>query len=180
MKNKLLISFCLLFISCHFIGCKKDVNDSYGENYITITGSFTVGEKNFKNTTFYLGDPSYHEGYIRPRILNAKHVVENMIVIEPVDNVTIGTDVFINYEYYIYRDTPGSVESELYINIFDSSEIGNFSISSYNVPTKITKVDEVDGYIEGSFEGTFGIDKKTGTYPVKGKFKVKRIDYITK
>lgn len=181
MKKFFAVAVAFFFVSTHFIGCKKDNNDAPGSNSITITGTFTVGETTFNNATFFLGDPNAHEGYVRPNYQIVRKDVLNMIEIVPVNNIDLGNNIFLSYEYYIFTDTPGSVQSELYIKVLEGDVKGNFMIACYNAPVKITKVDEVGGYIEGTFEGTFHIDKKSvDSYPVKGRFKVKRIEYITK
>ncbi len=183
--NKVLTSaIALIFISAMFLCCKKDDN-STATNSITITGTFTIGDKTYTNPTFDIGDPNLHKGIIRPNYQVQKYPTSNMIYIEPVDIYDLGNNIALNYYYSIYSDAVGAdISSSAYIGVYLNSEKGE-GVWLYcdNLLTTVTKVGEVDDYIEGTYEGLFTespAKKDVVEYPVAGKFKVKRYEFIEK
>jgi len=183
MKKLFSVMLALAIFSAIFISCSKDDENASPSNSITITGEFIIGEKTYTNPTFDLGEPELHEGYVRPNYQNLKVPVPNMIEIEPFDQFDLGNNTVLDYGYSIYSDAPGtdlpsSAHIEVYLNVAKESGIWLYCD---NLLTTVTKVGDVGGYIEGTYEGTFYPSVKSEvSYPVKGKFKVKRIEYITK
>ncbi|HSA04809.1 MAG TPA: hypothetical protein P5145_04365, partial [Tenuifilaceae bacterium] len=159
-------------VGATFLSCQKDDEESLS-NYIKITGEFSVGDKIYTNPTFDLGEPDLHKGYLSPMVSKTGNMIKVMLV----DNFELGNDIVLYYEYYIYGETVGEFESSAYVGIYLTTK-GEYGTHLYcdDLTTKITKVGAVGGYIEGEYEGTFYQDKKAVEgYPIKGKFKVKRI-----
>lgn len=173
MKKLLTLIAMFTLVGATFVSCEKDDEESLS-NYIKITGEFTVGDKTYTNPTFDLGEPDLHTAYLSPMFEKT-----NMIKVEPIEEFDLGNNIMLDYDYYIYGETLGEQESSAYISIYLPREKADgFWIYSNDIFTKITKVDEVGGYIEGEYEGTFYPETKdVEGYPVKGKFKVKRIEY---
>ncbi len=183
MKKLLTSIFAIALIGLVFNSCKKD-DETVLDNSITIEGTFTIGDKTFTNPTFDLGKADEHEGYVRPNYQDLKSVVPNMIKIQPIEEgIDVENDFWLEYDYYVYSDSPGTdIESEAYLSIYQPIAVKSSGDGLWlycgNLKTTITKVGEVGDYIEGTLEGTFSLSKKAETtYPVKGKFKVKRIAY---
>lgn len=168
----------LTIFSAIFISCSKDDENASPSNSITIQGEFTVGDKTFTNPTFDLGTPDDLTAYLANY---GKSETYNTIVIDNED-VDLGDNFAMNYDIDIYSDTVGSDFSmSAYIAIYENimAKQGGLYIYSSGAKAKITKVGEVGGYIEGTFEGDFYYDKKApepAPFYVKGKFKVKRVE----
>ncbi len=172
MKKLLTFITVITLLGVTFVSCQKESVDST-ENYIRIMGEFTVGDSTFTSPIFNLGSPALHVGYLSP--MDSKEV--NMIRIEPDSALVVDNDIVLDYNYYIYGSTEGEFESSANVAIYIPAKTSGFWIYSDDFTTTVTKVGNVGGYIEGNYEGTFFLDKKTEvSYPVKGKFKVERID----
>lgn len=171
MKKLLTLIAIFAIVGATLVSCEKEDEESLS-NYIKITGEFTVGEKTYTNPTFDLGEPDLHIAYLSPMFQKT-----NMIKVEPFEAFDLGNNIILDYDYYIYGEAVGEFESNANIAIYIPEKVSyGFWIYCSDLTTKITKVGEVGGYIEGEYEGTFYPDKKSVEgYPVKGKFKVKRI-----
>lgn len=179
MKKLLSALLVLTMISTIFISCSKDDENTSPSNSISITGTFTVGDKTYTNPTFDLGDPSEHEGYIMPNY--QKIPAPNQIKIQAAEDFDLGNNILLDYYCYINTNTPGEASASAYIEVYMNVAKEGLWIYCDNVTATVTKVGDVGGYIEGTYVGTFYPDKKIEvSYPVKGTFKVKRIEYITK
>jgi len=172
-KTFVLIAVFALAVSV-FVSCEK--SDESSSNSITITGTFTVGDKTYENPTFDLGDPTAHIGYIQIQV----PLKSNRIYVGPKEPFDVGNGIFLNYEYYINGDAPGTYESDAYVSVYIPNGKSGIWLYSSDLTSTVTKVEAVGGYIEGYYEGTFYPDKKTVEgYTVAGKFKVKRVEYQT-
>lgn len=172
MKKLLTFITVITLLGVTFVSCEKDSEVS-SENFIRITGEFTVGDSTFTSPIFNLGDPTLHVGYLSPMVSKEG----NMIKIEPDSALVVDNDIMLDYDYYIYGSTTGEFASSAYIAIYVPVKTSGFWIYSDDFTTTVTKVGNIGEYIEGYYEGTFFLDKKAEvSYPVKGKFKVERID----
>lgn len=175
MKKLLTSIFVLAFIGILLNSCKKD-DENVAENTVTIQGEFTIGTKTFTNPTFDLGSPANLTAYLANY---SKSSTYNTIVISN-DNIDLGNNILMDYDIDIYSVTTGrDFSMYTYIAIYDNIPAkSGLYIYSYDAKATITKVGDVGGYIEGTFEGDFYLDKKLpdpAPYHVKGKFKVKRV-----
>ncbi len=171
MNKKLFLFNFLLCIVLISNSCKKDDNSPDFTNSITITGTFTVGGKEYINPTFALGSASEHIGYY---IYNSKSATG--IKLEPWDIVELGNNTVLNYNFDIYGTTPSSNPKELsgFLSIYQRGDDSDeFTLMNQNVSAVITKVEEVGGYIEGTYEGDFQDFSGNTTYHIIGVFKVK-------
>ena len=176
MKRLLTAIFVLALIGVSINSCKKD-EVTASVNSVTITGTFTVGDKTYTNPTFDLGIPEQQFGYTYASL---KPPVDNTIWIGTMDSdIDLGNNVFLNYYFDIYSATPGiAIEMYCYLTVYLDADVLNSHLYlwSNTALATVTKVDEVGGYIEGTYEGDFGLDKKgDAPYHLKGNFKVKRI-----
>lgn len=175
MRKLFTLVFAITIVGLIFNSCKKD-DETVLDNSITIEGTFTVGDKTYTNPTFDLGASTDHKGFRYPMYVKSIEPTY-MIKIEPLEDVfDLGEGMLLEYDYYIYSDAVGvKTNSEVEFGVFDPLKQVGFWLYSNNVTTTVTTVDAVGGYIEGTFEGTFYVERKVETtYPVKGKFKVKR------
>lgn len=174
---KKLISFIavLAVVSALFVSCEKD--EETLSNSVKIEGTFTIGEKTYTNPTFNLGEPEAHIGYLVNYGIAKEY---NGIYIEHAEDVDLGDNVELEYYFQIYSAQVGestmSSEFEIYLNL-PVKESGLY-IYSNNASVNVTKIGDVGGYIEGTYEGDFYYDDKKAEAPffLKGKFKVKRIN----
>lgn len=167
----------LTMISAIFISCSKDDENTSPSNSITIQGEFTIGTKTFTNPTFDLGSPADLTAYLG---YNTKTTEYNTIYIENED-IDLGNNIFMDYDIDIYSATTGSDFSMyVYVAIYENIPAkSGLYIYSYDAKATVTKVGDVGGYIEGTFEGDFYYDKKiieVAPFHLKGTFKVKRIN----
>jgi len=173
MKKLVSAIAVLAVVSALFISCEKDEESL--SNSVTIEGTFTIGEKTYTNPTFNLGEPEAHVGYLVNYGIAKEY---NGIYIGHEENVDLGDNVELEYYFQIYSAQVGEStmysEFEIYLNL-PVKESGLY-IYSGNASVNVTKIDEVGGYIEGTYEGDFYYDKKGSEAPfyLKGKFKVKR------
>ncbi len=173
MKKLITLFTVFVLVGITVVSCEKDDSES-ASNSIKITGTFTVGDKTYENPTFDLGDPTAHIGYIQIQ----EPLKSNRIYVGPKEPFDVGNGIFLNYESYINGDAPGTYESDAYVSVYIPNGKSGIWLYSSDLTSTITKVDEVGGYIEGYYEGTFYQESKlTGSYTVKGKFKVLRIEY---
>jgi hypothetical protein len=173
MKKLITLIAAFVLVGTSIVSCEKDDSES-ASNSITIKGTFTAGDKTYENPTFNLGDPSDHIGFIQTNI----PVKANRIYVGPKEPFDVGDGNFLNYESYINGDAPGTYESDAYVSVYIPNGKSGIWLYSSNLTSTVTKVDEVGEYIEGYYEGTFYQETKSaGSYTVKGKFKVLRIEY---
>lgn len=171
MKKRVLF-LALAMLSFTFLSCEK--NSSEPANYLKIEGSFTIGEKEFINPTFNLGEPEEHEGYF----VYFPQKENNAIEIIPTQAFDVGDNLLLMYYMQLNTAQVGSAQMEGNIRIYPE-EGEPFIISCEGIDANITKIDEVEGYIEGSFQGDYYISlTKVLPYHVKGKFRVKIADQI--
>lgn len=176
MKKLLTLIAAFALVGVTFVSCEKDDEES-ASNSITITGNVVIGEKEFTNPTFNLGNPDEHQGYT---VTFVKKNVANGIIIEPVELISIGNNLLLGYQMEIYSAEVGQTTMYCNVSIYDGTPLNKtygFAASASQVTVNITKVGAVGEYIEGTYEGEFGEPTKTEipTYQIKGKFKVKRI-----
>lgn len=176
--KKIILALAVLVSACAaIVSCSKD-DEILPDNSITITGTFTVGDKTYTNPTFDLGGADEHEAYLATFQKNKQEY--NTVVINNVNEIMLGSNNFVTYNLQIYSAVPASnVNMYAHIGVYPVgiAKVSYLSIYGDNAKAKITKIGEVGGYIYGSYEGEFVIPGKTaGTYYVKGKFKVKRIN----
>ncbi len=173
--HSLVVMFAL--VGTTFVSCEKD--DEAAANSMTIIGTFQVGENQYTNPTFNLGNPDDHEGYL-VSFIGKK--VENGMIIEPIMNIDLGNNLYANYEMEIYTAQPGT--STMYCNVsiyegmVDKKYIADFYLVSQDADVTVTKVGAVGDYIEGTYEGDFyePTKKEIPPFHIKGNFKVKRIE----
>jgi len=175
MKKLFAVMLALTMISTIFISCSKDENNS-PSNSITIQGEFTIGTKTFTNPTFDLGSSADLTAYLA----NYSKSTYNTIVISS-DGIDLGNNFLMDYDIQIYSVIPGTdISMYAYVAIYENIPAkSGLYIYSYDAKAKVTKVGDVGGYIEGTFEGDFYYDKKIPTpapFHLKGTFKVKRIE----
>ena len=165
MKRLLTAIFVLALIGVSINSCKKDEATASG-NSVTITGTFTVGDKTFTDPTFDLGTPEQHYGYT---YYNTKPPVATAIQIGSGENdIDLGENVFLYYYMDIYSAAPGTaIETYSYFEVYldTPAKSTSLSIYSYDALATVTKVDEIGGYIEGTYEGDYYYDKKNETAP---------------
>jgi len=174
MKKLFLFFLSLTTIFVSFTACEKEDGKLTGVNVVSFTGDLVIGNKTYTNPTFDLGDPNEHIAYTRPQY--NKNSVVNIIKMEPWDIIYLPDNLVFNYNFDINTDEVGVAESDGYIEIsIDDSEEGIWLYGEFT--TTITKIEEIGGYIEGTYTGTFypSIKKKENPIAVEGVFKVKRI-----
>jgi len=176
MKKLYTAMLALTMVSAIFISCSKD-DETPTSNSITILGEFTIGDKTFTDHTFDLGSSSELEGYLTT--INAKNSVNNAIRIEN-EGIDIGNNILFNFDLEVYSASVGDnismyADVQVYQNI-PLKQTTSLYIYSNNATANITKVGDVGGYIEGTFEGDFNYSGKVvAPFYLKGKFKVKRV-----
>ena len=177
MKRLFTAIVVLALVGATFNSCKKD--DSTISNSVTITGTFTIGDKTYTNPTFNLGDPDLHQGYLTTYY---KVPTYNGLRIEDVDGIDLGNNTLLSYNCDIYTVEPGVTTMYCYLEIYPSlAKTTGLYIYSSDAAVTVTKVDAVGGYIEGTYEGDFFLDKKeTVPYHLSGKFKVKHTEIPVK
>ena len=177
MKRLLTAIFAFALIGIVFTSCKKD-DETVLDNSITIEGTFTVGDKTYTNPTFDLGLSDQYIGYTYS---NTKLLFHNTIGVE-IESFDLGNNALLDYSLTINTAVAGAEEISIQANLYiylDAAKTSNFQLYSDSAKAIVTKVDDVGGYIEGTFEGDFSEPgKKTTPYHVKGKFKVKHIENI--
>lgn len=174
MKKLILFLLALVTISVSFVSCEKEDEKLTGVNVVSFTGELIIGDKTYTNPTFDLGDPKEHIAYLRPQY--NKNSMVNFIKMEPWDIIYLPENLVFNYNFNINTDKVGVAESDGYIRIsIDDSDEEIWLDGEFT--TTITKMEEIDGYIEGTYTGTFySYNKKEGNpITVEGAFKVKRI-----
>ena len=171
MKKLFTTIIVLTLIGASFYSCKKD--DASISNSLTITGTFTIGDKVYTNPTFNLGGPEQHMGYLN----TANKASANSIHVEPWDIVELGNNVFLNYNFEIYTAVSGPEAVEMFTNLniyLGGAKSSSLFLYSNNATAIVSKVGAVDDYIEFTFEGDFyEVIKKTVLYHINGTFKVK-------
>ncbi|HSA05185.1 MAG TPA: hypothetical protein P5145_06315 [Tenuifilaceae bacterium] len=177
MKKLLTLFAVFALVGITFVACEKDDEES-ASNSITITGTFNVGEKEFTNPTFNLGEPDEHQGYT---VTFIEKNVYNGIIIEPTDLISLGNNLYLYYKMEIYTAQPGTTTMYCNVSIYegfiDKKFIADFYVVSQDANVTINKVGALGEYIEGTYEGDFYVPTKAELppYQIKGKFKVKRI-----
>ncbi|HPS04796.1 MAG TPA: hypothetical protein PLE97_05545, partial [Tenuifilaceae bacterium] len=90
---------------------------------------------------------------------------------------TISSVDGLNIHYYLVLegDKPGNAGLTAMI-LFNKNDENIFTLESVQVQATITKIDEVGGFIEATYSGSF-TDHNTSsqTYSAQGKIKAKRI-----
>jgi hypothetical protein len=162
-------------VSATFVSCEKDDETSVS-NSITIAGTVDVGDQQLTDPTFNLGNPEDHEGYLTSYSKGAA----DLIIISPVELVSLGNNLYLYYEMHIYSTEVGETTMYCEVSIYDGlqgKKVSYFNVSADDIAVNISKVGDVGGYIEGTYEGVFSIPTKVDipTYQINGKFKVKRI-----
>ncbi len=171
-----LTAFAALLITV-IQSCKKDNEQEGLTNYVKIEGTFTVGEKTYVNPTFDLGNPEDHEAELYSEINKSAY---DGITIIPAQEFDLGNYNFLMYYIDINSAEVGSAQMYYNIRISSTYEKAGLFISSDAVAVNITKIGEVGGYIEGTFEGDlyYAVKKQETPFHVTGKFKVKRYESI--
>lgn len=173
MKKFILNLFTLSMILVSFISCEKE-NEMTGVNVISFTGEFVIGNKTYTNPTFDLGDPKEHIAYLLPQY-SEKNSSSYFIKMEPWNIIYLPNDIKFNYNFNIYTDKIGTAESDGYINIFSINNEDEEIWLNGSFTTTITKIEDIDGYIEGTYTGSFyPSNKKENPITIDGIFKVKR------
>ncbi len=182
MKKLVTTIFAIALIGLVFNSCKKD-DETVLDNSITIEGTFTIGDKTFTNPTFDFGTPEQNQGYLVNYI--QKSEPEGYVKISSgEEDIDLGDGIYLDYDLKAYIIAAGETSDTWIEFTFYNEQDDYLSFYSTTFTTKITKIDEVGGYIEGTYEGVVsnslvakGVE---ADYPVKGKFKVKRIAINTK
>jgi len=174
MKKLLTLIAMFALVGTTFVACEKD--DESASNTITITGTVNVGQKELIDPSFNLGDPENHVGFLT----TFDKAEANAMIIEPADFISLGDNLYLDYEMEIRSAEVGQTTMYCNVSIYEGipyDKSYNFYVYSSEVAVNITKVGDVGEYIEGTYEGEFGVPTKTEipTYQIKGKFKVKRI-----
>ncbi|HSA05184.1 MAG TPA: hypothetical protein P5145_06310 [Tenuifilaceae bacterium] len=181
MKKLFTLITVLALVSATFVSCEKDDSEP-ASNSITITGTFNVGEKEFTNPTFNLGSAEDHEGFLTSYdVLKAANGIK---IYAPMD-IDLGNNLNLYYEMEIYTAQTGTANMFCNVGIYEQgtvNKVGGFYLSCSQGSVTVSKIGEVGGYIEGTYEGDFyeGDKGEVAPYHVKGKFKVKRVDEPTK
>ena len=172
MKRLLTAIFVLALIGASFYSCKKDETTHNPNNSITITGTFTIGDNTFTNPTFDLGEPTNHVGSYRIYTLPA---TVNGLEFYPKNDIDLGNNVTLSYENEIYSAATGTADMFAEFHFYLNGTL--FTLYSETATAKVTKIDAVGGYIEGTYEGTFyePTRKNQTSYSIKGSFKVEHI-----
>ncbi len=175
--KKIITLFSLIGLLCiGFVSCKKD-SEEVATNYVKIEGTFTIGEKEYISPTFDLGNPEDHEAQLNTVISKNTY---NGITIIPAQAFDLGNDNSLMYYMEINSAEVGP--AQMYCNFRINSAINKSTslfISNDEVNVNITKIGEVGGYIEGTYESDFYLSgEKQAPFHVKGKFKVKRYESI--
>lgn len=173
MKKLFTLIAVFALVGTSFISCEKD--DESASNTITITGTFGVGDKTYTNPTFDLGSPEDHIAWIQATPM--KNGSANMIKVYLKDEIiNIGGEYNLYYRLRIYNDQPGEADGEINVEIFTYEEKSSVYFGSDEFSVNLTSIGEVGGYIEGTYEGVlYMMSKDVEGFPVKGKFKVKRV-----
>jgi len=177
MKKIITLFAMFALVGATFVSCEKD--DEAVANSMTITGTFQIGENQYVNPTFNLGNPDEHEGYL-VSFIGKK--VDNGMIIEPIMDIDLGNNLYANYEMEIHTAQPGTTTMycnvSIYQGLVDKKTIADFYVVSQDADVTVSKVGAVGEYIEGTYEGDFYEPTKNEIPPfhIKGSFKVKRIE----
>jgi len=173
MRKFLKALFALALVGLVFNSCKKD-DETASENSITIEGTFSIGDKTFTNPTFDLGSPVNHYGHlVNLGKLNSSHAIQ----IRDEEPIDIDNNIELQYYLFFYGAQEGSFSGEGKIEIYIDATKQSYVILSANlINVKVIKVEEVGGYIQGTYEGTFYNQNSEDSYPVKGVFKVMHVN----
>ncbi|HOZ15888.1 MAG TPA: hypothetical protein PLH91_10890 [Tenuifilaceae bacterium] len=176
MKKLFTLIAVFALASATFVSCEKDDEESI-TNSITIAGTVYVGAQQLTSPTFNLGNPENHEGFLATFYNKAE---PNAIIIEPVDLISIGNNLYLYYEMQIYSASIGQTTMYCNVSIYEGQpgrKVSGFYVSADDITVNLTKVGAVGEYIEGTYNGTFYIPVKSvpDSYQINGKFKVKRI-----
>lgn len=174
MKKLFTLIAMFALVGATFVSCEKD--DESASNTITITGTFEVGDKTYTNPTFDLGSPEDHIAWTQATT-PMKNGSANMIKVYLKDEIiNIGGVYNLYYRLRIYNDQPGAADGDINVEIFTDEEKSSVYFGSDEFLVNVTSIGEVGGYIEGTYEGTlYCMNKSVEGFPVKGKFKVKRV-----
>ncbi len=178
MKKLLSLFFVLAVVGTTFVSCDKDDDETPVTNSVTITGTFTVGDKTYTSPTFDLGSPENHKGYIEEMITKGEKRVSPLVISQVDDSISLGEGYSIRYKFFINSIVVGQTNGYARIVVYDKAENEAYLTSS-ECAFNITAIGNVGEYIEGTYEGTFAeLEPLKGsvTYPVKGIFKVKRVE----
>lgn len=171
MKKLFTLIAVFTLVSATFISCEKDY-DASATNSITITGTFQVGDKTYNSPTFDLGNPDNHNAWVRNPIKVDPSVIRAFFKDEIMN---IGDGYSLYYVLRIYDDQLGMGEGEIDFAISYMDQNSVYFVSS-EFSVNVTSIGEIGGYIEGTYEGVlYPTAKDAGGFPVKGKFKVKRV-----
>lgn len=178
MKKAIKIFMLIALFSASIYSCKKDDTTDTPSNSITIEGSFTLGDQTFTNPTFDLGTPEENVGLM---ITPTKQIMEGIRISPLNDSIDLGNDVLAYYTFYFPTTELGHTALNGFFEVYTKDELNYFYIYAESAVANITKIDEVGGYIEGTYEGLFYLDKKSiDSWYLKGHFKVKRAELTTK
>lgn len=156
-----------------FASCESDDNDSY-DNYITISGSITINGKTYSNPTFNLGTSSEIQGFLYQMEIG-KNQTSYIDISPKAGTVSAIDDLNIHYYLVLEGDQPGNAGLTAMI-LFNKGDENVFTLESVQVQATITKIEEVGGFIEATYSGSF-MDHNTSSqsYSAQGKIKAKRI-----
>lgn len=168
MKKLFTLIAVFVLVSATFVSCEKD-DDESASNTITITGTFEVGDKTYTNPTFDLGSPENNNAWVRNDLSVIRAFLKDEIMV-------IGGGYSLYYVLRIYDEQLGMGEGEIDFAI-SSADQSSIYFTSNEFSVNVTSIGEVGGYIEGTYEGVLypPTAKNADGFPVKGKFKVKRV-----
>jgi len=168
--NKIITKIVLLTVlGCSLYACKKDDEPPVQEpptNTVNIQESLTFGDKTYTNYTFDLGKPDQNFGYFTTFDKSSE---SNGILIYPKDSIDLGDNLKLGYELQVQSTVVGSCRIYVLIKFYENGEVSAMFWTQM-VTGNITKIDEVGGYIEGTYQSMY-----TGSGFLTGKFKVSRI-----
>jgi hypothetical protein len=176
MNKFIKVVYLFTLTGLSLVSCSKDENEP-AFNTLDIQGEFTVGTKTFTNPSFNLGSPDSLYAYVANYGKGSEY---NTIVLANED-IDLGNNFTLDCEVEVYTNEPGTdLSMNARVSIYENSSKGSdFTVFSEGAKATVTKVGEVGGYIEGTFEGDFYYPVKgnnDGPLQIKGKFKVKRVD----
>lgn len=176
--KRLSIILMLSALVFNFTSCENDESEDY-DNSITINGSITIDGKTYNNPTFNMGTSMEVKGYTWLTD-NPTAQIYYIGIYPETDLIDTGNGLGIHYYIVLEGSQPGTCGLTGNI-MFHKNDQFVYGLESKSVQATITKVDQVGGFIEATFTGTFqNFDNNPTTFTVSGKIKAKRIAEPTK